>query len=214
MDLIRKISIKQKLMRISMLTTCAALLLTSVLLIVNEVIVFRQSLIERIRVMGKTIGTNSTAAVAFNDQKTAEETLDALKSAPSITCAVLYNREGKVLARYIRDVSVGECLIRPVGPDGYHIGTAYLDIVQRIYLDYENIGTLYIQSDLQEIYHRVRWYVATVFMVMLLALAIAFLLISRLQKIITRPLSDSMKCCRKSRNAIRNLNCTGRTSRK
>ncbi|MFZ4441218.1 MAG: CHASE sensor domain-containing protein, partial [Syntrophales bacterium] len=103
MDLIRKVSIQRKLMRISMLTTCVALLLTSVLLIVNEVIVFRQSLIERVFVMAKTIGTNSTASLTFNDQKTAEETLHALKSAQSITCAVLYNREGGVLAQYIRD---------------------------------------------------------------------------------------------------------------
>ena len=47
MDMIWKGSIKQKLMRISMLTTCVALLLTSILLIANEVITFRQSLIER-----------------------------------------------------------------------------------------------------------------------------------------------------------------------
>ena len=190
MDLIRKASIKQKLMKISMLTTCVALLLTSILLIVNEVIVFRQSLIERVFVMAKTIGTNSTASLTFNDQKTAEETLHALKSAQSITCAVLYNREGGVLAQYIRDVSAGDCRYPPVGPEGYHIGTKYLDILHHINLDNERIGTLYIQSDLKEIYHRIQWYVLTVFGVMMLAIAIAFILISRLQKIITKPLSD------------------------
>ena len=190
MDLIRKASIKQKLMKISMLTTCVALLLTSILLIVNEVIVFRQSLIERVFVMAKTIGTNSTASLTFNDQKTAEETLHALKSAQSITCAVLYNREGGVLAQYIRDVSAGDCRYPPVGPEGYHIGTKYLDILHHINLDNERIGTLYIQSDLREIYHRIQWYVLTVFGVMMLAIAIAFILISRLQKIITKPLSD------------------------
>ena len=190
MDLIRKGSIKQKLMKISMLTTCIALLLTSVLLIANEVIVFRQSLIERIGVMAKTIGTNSTAALIFNDQKTAEETLSALKSAQSITCAVLYNRKGGVLAQYIRDVSAGDCRQHPVGPDGYHLGTDYLDILQRINLDNESIGTLYIRSDLKEIYHRIQWYAVTVFMVMMLSIVIAFLLMSRLQKIITKPLSD------------------------
>jgi PAS domain S-box-containing protein len=177
-------------MKISMLTTCAVLLLSSVLLIVNEVIVFRQSLIERTKVMAQTIATNSTAALTFNDQKTAEETLSALKSVPNITCAVLSNRQGVVLAKYISAVTTGDCQIRPVGPDSYYIGINYLDIVQRINLDNESIGTLYIQSDLNEIYYRIQWYVATVFMVMLLAIAIAFLLISRLQKIITKPLSD------------------------
>jgi len=190
MDLIRKGSIKQKLMKISMLTTCVVLLLTSVLLIANEVIVFRQSLIERIGVMAKTIGTNSTASLTFNDQKAAEETLYALKSAQSITCAVLYNREGDVLAQYIRDVTVGDCRYHPVGPDGYHLGINHLDILQRINLDNESIGALYIQSDLKEIYHRIQWYIVTVFMVMMLSIAIAFMLMSRLQKIITKPLSD------------------------
>ena len=190
MDLIRKGSIKQKLMKISMLTTCVALLLTSVLLIVNEVTVFRQSLMERMGVMARIIGTNSTAALMFNDQKTAEETLSALKSAQNITCAVLYNRNGDVLAQYIRDGSAGDCRRHPVGPDGYHLGIDHLDILQRIHLDNEIIGTLYIQSDLKELYHLIQWYLVTVFMVILLSIAIAFVLMSRLQKIITKPLSE------------------------
>ena len=93
MDLIWKGSIKRKLMRISMLTTCVALLLTSVLLIANEVMTFRQSLIERMGMMAKIIGTNSTAALMFNDKKTAQETLYALKSGKNITCAILYDRK-------------------------------------------------------------------------------------------------------------------------
>ena len=190
MDLIGKGSIRQKLMRISMLTTCVALLLTSVLLIVNEVTVFRQSLIERMGVMAKIIGTNSTAALMFNDQKTAEETLNALKSAKNINCAFLYNREGDVLAQYIRDVSAGDCRRHPVGPKGYHIGTDHLDILQRINLDNESIGALYIQSDLKELYHLIGWYSVTVIMVILISIAIAFVLMSRLQKIITKPLYE------------------------
>jgi len=190
MDLIRKGSIRQKLMRISMLTTCIALLLTSVLLIANEVTAFRQSLIERMGVMAKIIGTNSTAALMFNDQKTAEETLYALKSSQNITCAILYDRKGNVLAQYIRGVSAGDCRHHTIGPDGYHLGIDHLDILQRIHLDNESIGTLYIQSDLKELYRLIRWYLATVFMVILLSIAIAFVLMSRLQKIITKPLSE------------------------
>jgi HD-GYP domain-containing protein (c-di-GMP phosphodiesterase class II) len=190
MDLIRKGSIRQKLMRISMLTTCVALLLTSVLLITNEVIAFRQSLIERMGVTAKIIGTNSTAALTFNDQKTAEETLSALKSGKNITCAVLFNRKGDVLAQYNRDGSAGDCRRQAVGPEGYHLGIHHLDILQRIQFDNESIGTLYIQSDLTELYRLIGWYSVTVFMVILLSIAIAFALMSRLQKIITKPLSE------------------------
>ena len=140
--------------------------------------------------MAKIIGTNSTAALTFNDKKTAEETLYALKSGKNITCAILYNRKGDVLAQYIRDASPGNCRHHAVGPDGYHLGINHLDIFQRIHLDNENIGTLYIQSDLNELYHLILWYLFTIFMVILLSIAIAFVLMSRLQKIITKPLSE------------------------
>jgi len=173
-----------------MLTTCVALLLTSVLLIANEVITFRQSLIERMGMMAKILGTNSTAALMFNDQKTAEETLSALKSGKNITCAVLYNRKGDVLAQYIRNASAGNCRPHSVGPDGYHMGINHLDIIHRIHLENESIGTLYIESDLNELYHLILLYLFTVFMIALLSIAIAFVLMSRLQKIITKPLSE------------------------
>jgi len=190
MDLIWKGSIKRKLMRISMLTTCVALLLTSVLLIANEVMTFRQSLIERMGMMAKIIGTNSTAALMFNDKKTAQETLYALKSGKNITCAILYDRKGDVLAQYIRDASAGNCSHHKVGPEGYHLRIDHLDILQRIHLDNENIGTLYIESDLNELYYLILWYLFTVFMIALFSIAIAFVLMSRLQKIITKPLSE------------------------
>jgi PAS domain S-box-containing protein/putative nucleotidyltransferase with HDIG domain len=190
MDMIWKGSIKRKLMRISMLTTCIALLLTSVLLIANEVITYRQSLIDRMEMMAKIIGTNSTAALMFNDQKTAQETLYALKSGKNITCAFLYNRKGDILAQYNRDASAGNCRHHRVGPDGYHVGIDHLDILQRIHLDNESIGTLYIKSDLNELYYLILWYWFTVFMIILLSIAIAFVLMSRLQKIITKPLSE------------------------
>ena len=201
--MIWKGSIKQKMMRISMLTTCVALLLTSILLIANEVIIYRQSLIERMGMMAKIIGTNSTAALAFNDKKTAEETLYALKFGKNITCAILYNRKGDVLAQYNRDASPGNCRHRAVGPDGYHLGVNHLDIFQRIHLDNENIGTLYIQSDLNELYHLILWFLFTIFMVVLLSMAIAFALMSRLQKIITKPLfemSDVMNAVSREKN--------------
>jgi HD-GYP domain-containing protein (c-di-GMP phosphodiesterase class II) len=190
MDLIWKGSIKRKLMRISMLTTGVALLLTSILLISNEVMIYRQSLIERMGMMAKIIGTNSTAALMFNDKKTAEETLYALKSGKNITCAILYDRKGDVLAQYIRDLSTGNCRHHTIGPNGYHLGIDHLDILQRIHLDNESIGTLYIQSDLNELYSLILWYLFTVFIIILLSIAIAFVLMSRLQKIITKPLSE------------------------
>ncbi|WP_040334151.1 ATP-binding protein [Candidatus Magnetobacterium casense] len=185
-----KQSIRQKLMKISMLAVCIALLLAGTLLIATEIIVFRQSLIERIGVMVETIGTNTTASLTFNDPKTAEETLYSLKSAPHVTCAVLYNRDDKVLALYNRDVSGMDCSHHQIRQYDYHMGLNHLDVFHRIMLDNEIVGTLYMKSDIREIYHRIKWYVVTILIVTMLSIATAFLIMSRLQKIITKPLSE------------------------
>ncbi|MCG6553073.1 MAG: ATP-binding protein [Candidatus Magnetominusculus sp. LBB02] len=185
-------SIRQKLMRISMLVVCSALLLAGVLLIAAEIISFRRTLIERIGVTAEMIGTNTTASLTFNDSKSAEETLSSLKSAQNITCAVLYDSNGEVLAQYTRDAAVAgtDCRSQATGLYDYHMGLNYLDVFHRITFDNKIIGTLHMKSDLSEIYRRIKWYGVTIFAVMMLSIVAAFLIMSRLSKIIIRPLSE------------------------
>src|SRR3990172_2735546 len=95
-------SIKQQLISISLLTTTVALLLTGIILIVNETIAFRSSLVNNLTAQSKIIGNNSTAAIAFNDYQAAEETLSALKAIPNVVYAMIYAQDGIVFARYNR----------------------------------------------------------------------------------------------------------------
>lgn len=73
MRIFQKASIKQKLIWISLVTTGVALLLTSVVLIANELISFRRSLVDSLTIQAKMICSNSTAALAFNNHKDAED---------------------------------------------------------------------------------------------------------------------------------------------
>ncbi|MCA1659831.1 MAG: hypothetical protein LC642_04720, partial [Verrucomicrobiaceae bacterium] len=75
---LRDIPIKRKLMLVILLTSSFALLLMGSALITYELVTFRRTLAVNLGVLAQIIGSNSTAAIAFDDQKNAHEILSAL----------------------------------------------------------------------------------------------------------------------------------------
>ena len=101
---LKNLSIKRKLTLITMLTSVLALLLASLGFLTYHLIAFRRLMSHDLMTQAEIIGSNSTAALAFNDESTATETLLALKAKEEITAAALYTPDGSVFARYHRHV--------------------------------------------------------------------------------------------------------------
>jgi methyl-accepting chemotaxis protein len=196
MLLLRDISIKRKLILISLLTTGVVLLLASAVLITNEVIDFRRSMIKDLTVQAEIIGSNSTAALSFNDRKAAEEILLALRAAPNIMYATIYTKDGKVFAEYRSDGMKEDVLPLPPRENSHRFGINHLSLFHRIVFDKDTIGTIYIQSDLKELYSRLKWDVGVAIIVMFVSLSVAFLLLSKLQQSITGPVLDLVRLMR------------------
>ena len=70
--------IKHKLVMISMSSTGMALLLVTILLVVNEYYSYQRALLDDVRVQTAMIAENSTAALVFRDRSGAQEILGAL----------------------------------------------------------------------------------------------------------------------------------------
>src|SRR3989304_2104909 len=101
--LFKDLSIKQKLILISLLATGVVLFLAGAVSIVNEMIHIRRLLINSLTSQAKMIGMNSAAALTFNDQKASEEILSALETAPNIIRANVYSEDGRIFAKYKRN---------------------------------------------------------------------------------------------------------------
>src|SRR6185503_6136378 len=71
---------------------------------------------------------------------------------------------------------------------GYEFVDKRLVLFRRVFLEGEAIGTIYLESELLELHSRLRTYAASVFLVMIAALGAAFVLSSRLQRVISAPL--------------------------
>ncbi len=174
-------------MLIMMLTTSVTLLLACVAFVTYELVMFRRTMVGDLSTLAGIIGANSTAALAFNDQRSAEETLAALRTEQHIVSASIYSKDGKVFAKYLRGDMKRDFSPPEPQEDGYRFGNDDLVVFRRIVLDDEKIGTVYIQSDLQEVYSRLKLYITIVAIVMLAASIVAFMLSSTLQRVISGP---------------------------
>src|SRR5437773_10730551 len=99
---LQNLSIKRKLMLITMLTSSLALVLSSVSFLIYDLMSFRRQLSQDLMTQAEIIGFNSGAAMAFKDESAATATLSALKAKEDIVAASLYSPEGKVFAHYFR----------------------------------------------------------------------------------------------------------------
>ena len=181
----RDISIKRKLTAIIMLTSTIVLLLASGAFVTNAVITFRRSMVEKLSTLAAVIGSNSTASLAFNDQDSANETLAALAAEPHITSACVYTKDGNILAKYPTN---GNGVLCRSKEDGHHFRDDHLHLFKRIVLDGDTLGMVYVQSDLQGLYSRLRWYAGICGIVMLTSIFVAYLLSSKLQRLISKPI--------------------------
>src|SRR5688500_13859885 len=93
-------SIQQKIMKVIMLTSSIVLIMTCAAFFVYEYITAREMMRRQISTLSQIVATNSTAALAFDNQQDAEEILQALKAEQNISAAALYDENGNLFAKY------------------------------------------------------------------------------------------------------------------
>jgi signal transduction histidine kinase/ActR/RegA family two-component response regulator len=196
MQIFRNLSIKHKLTFIFLLTSAVAVLVTNLSLLLYEKNTAQQRQINNLMVQAQIIGSNSTAALIFNDRRAAEEILSALKAAPEITHAAIYTSNNSIFAGYRRP-DVKTALSPDLSPEeNLHFGSDHVDFFHNITLNGKKIGTLYIRAELKAFYSYMTAYALRSFLIMCAALLLSLLLSSKLQRTITKPvtaLSEVMK---------------------
>ena len=185
----RNLPIKYKLQLIIMATVGAALLLACAAVVVCDLLAQRASMQHDAGALTEIFGSNSTAALSFSDRRTAEELLSGLRAKRPIVRAFLYSSDGRVFASYWRDSS-GRRLAPPASNvDRNWFEADRLKVFKRIALGGQTVGAIYVESDLEEISARLRQFAGIVALILLASSAVAFLLSTRLQRIISQPIA-------------------------
>jgi len=138
------------------------------------------------------IGSNSTAALAFHDAGSAREILSALQAKPHVTIACIYDSDGKVFAKYARDAAErGSC--PPLAQEELERSTVVarnMVLFQRIVLNGDAIGMIYIETDLVDLDIRLLRFLEIDFLVLLGSLGVALVLSFQLQRVISEPIME------------------------
>jgi diguanylate cyclase (GGDEF)-like protein len=169
----------------NLLTAGAALLVAGVLLIAFQFLSLRSTLLEDVEVQARIVSANSVAALLFGDNRASNEILAALSAAPAVVAAAIFDGEGTQVASYRRR---GAAVIAPPSPAllqaGYRFGSGHLELMRRIDIDGRPLGMVVIRASLEQLYSRLVAYIALTLAVALGSLVAAFLLVSRMRRLV------------------------------
>jgi signal transduction histidine kinase/DNA-binding response OmpR family regulator len=194
---LRDLPIRRKLMVILMLTSCAALLLAAAAFLTFELGRFRRSIVVELTTLAQMIAANSAVALELEVTGSADRLLHALAEHPHVIAAGLYDKAGGIFARYpAPEVAPGIALPGPQ-PDGHDFTAHTVTVFQRVRSDGEVLGTVVVVSDLDEMYSRLWQYAGIVGLALAAAVLLAFLLSSRLQSLISRPILELAQITRR-----------------
>lgn len=186
---LRDVPIKRKLMLVVLLTTTFALLLMCAALIIYEVLTFRRELTTNTGVLAQIVGSNSAAALAFDNPEDADQSLSALAAEKQISAAALYDTAGNLFAHFPPDVSATEFPARP-GADGHEYRMDHLLMFHPVTEGGKRQGTIYLQADLGQMFERIRVYGVLVLIVGACSIAAALVFSTTLQRRISVPIVE------------------------
>lgn len=194
MNIFQRLSIKRKLLLLTMATTISALVLANGGVIIYETKSNKQKLANELLTLAKVIANYSKAALVFGDKKAAENALAVLEYKKGVAAACIYSSDGKVFARFPPTAANSSF---PIAPEkkGYRFEESRFLLFQPIvYHEKDEVrGTLFIVSDLNEVYRPSKIHLMIVIIAMPLPLLIALLVSSSLQGKISKPIEDLVR---------------------
>ncbi len=177
-------SIQQKLILLFTATATLALTVISAMFIIYEVAAYRVTTRRQAVTIAQMLADSSAAAVSFEDLRAARETLATLHAENRIDAGCLYNKAGRLLARYQDD---GSCPATP--PEDMSLYTStHLLVSQPVMLARERIGTVFLRMSLTEMYQGLYRSAAMATLVLLAAILGSALLAWVLQRVISGPI--------------------------
>jgi len=184
----RNLPIKYKLRLLIMATVGCALILACAALLMYDQVSARESMRNDLDVLAEIFSANSTATLSFNDAPAAEELLAALEAKQHIVFAALFRADGTVFARYRRKGSDATREVAPPAIDRTWFEGDRLIAFKGVWLKGQKIGIVCLKSDLEELNSRLLHYAEVVLVILTATALLAFLLSSRLQGNILRPI--------------------------
>jgi diguanylate cyclase (GGDEF)-like protein/PAS domain S-box-containing protein len=187
---IRDRSIRFNLALLILSASALAVLLASLGFAIYERQSYRASAVRELTALADTLGANTAASLAFNDQRTAEEMLSALATEPNVHAACLYDNQGRIFAEYHGPGRSSALVLPARRPDGAYFEGESLTLFRGVLLNGEPTGSIALVFDLRDFRSRLLEYGKIAGLVLVLSVFITFMASSRLARTIADPLVE------------------------
>ncbi len=197
MHFLRNIPIRTKVTAMIALASTGVLVLALAVVMTKDYLNLRGDQLDQLTTLARVVGGNSTAAVAFDDRDAAAESLRTLSTTLQVKYAFIWSKkDSSVMASFTRtggplEQDVAADLMRhATAPQELRTGEQDMYARVAIVLDGDEIGTLYVVSDLSRLYARIQEYVWIGLGVLGSAILVALLVSVLFGRAISRPLSN------------------------
>ena len=183
----RQGSIRKKLATAVMATTFAALLVSIAIVVGYDLRSYHRALLNDLTTQAELVGHMTSAALTFDDPRLANENLALLRTRPLVRAAAIYDAGGELFASYAA-AGEGRPVPQRLGEATATSAEGELVVRQRIAENGEQLGTVVLRAE-SGLAQRFIDYLAIGVGVTLLAMGVAWLLMWRLGKRLTAPLT-------------------------
>jgi diguanylate cyclase (GGDEF)-like protein len=189
LEWINRQSLGTKLKWANLFTSGAVMSLSLLLLLGVQSWFFTSALVRQSQAQATMAAENMSAAMVFGDKNAANDILGALRVVSDVRQALVYDRDGRLFAAYRSDPALQpEPRLEPGHKDGYLASLGTIVVVKTIRLNGDALGTIVMHIGLASVYRQLGLYLAVTVPVMLAVLAVANMVLSRLQRFITEPI--------------------------
>ena len=178
-------SLRHKLLGLMLLGTSIAVLVTLAAMVGYDLRAYHRSWLADVDTQGELLGQTTAAALAFDDPKTARSNLALLRFQPKVLAAAVYDNKGRLFASYAAEGEQGPPE-KPVA-EGLRTESSSVLLSKPIVENGSRLGTVYLRAH-YELYDRLANYTAIALVVAVLAMMVALVVSSRLQRVITEPI--------------------------
>ncbi|HWA89828.1 MAG TPA: CHASE sensor domain-containing protein [Rhizomicrobium sp.] len=136
---------------------------------------YRAQKLDELSIQAEILASSVSAALAFNDNATAQQYANALAANPQLDMALIYDNQGRVVARFVRaGIDPRPPAHRATGISGNHVSVV-LPVAERG----ERLGSVYLDGEMDSLQRRLLKYGIVVIIAAMAALLLMVLAVSQ-----------------------------------
>jgi signal transduction histidine kinase len=211
--------LKGKLVALALLTSGATLVAASAVLLVSNVLNTHATVRRELATIAEILGNNSAAAMVFNDDQAARETLAAISAKPNIVGAFLFRADGSLFAHQTApgapaawqgdDRAFAEAISRRPSKQWESLSNILRDgllgVRRAVTLgqDKEEIGAIFVIADFRDVIRAAALHLLITLLAIGGSIPLAWWVAHRLQGMVSRPiyrLGETMRLVAREEN--------------